>query len=339
MKRTQGGFSLVELIVALTVTLMVTGAIYKLVTAGQSAFRREPALADRQQNVRAAMDRVSRDVFNGGTGLPEWMQVFTTDLDAKGPIMGSGGVQSDMIEFASVGNCPPSELCKINGDQLTMKEAKPTCMMTPGELLFASPRQYHLVTMKKPGNESNDACKSGGAGKNGHMVVDEGNTKLCPDATGGNNKNVIFTPDPAKPAENACPLWVMTGEIVRYRINTDVKGVPNLERSGHGVDGPWEIVAAGIEDFQVQYRHLGDDWLTSYSDGTWSDVSGQVVEGNPQTLVQRVRIAMSARVVSERNLAGQTKSAAGGDGVRGQLVSEITPRAAQTFLSIRKNEE
>ncbi len=45
------GFSLVELMVAMVVTLIISGAVFQLVTAGQSAFRKEPALADRQQNI------------------------------------------------------------------------------------------------------------------------------------------------------------------------------------------------------------------------------------------------------------------------------------------------
>ena len=52
MMRQQRGFSLVELMVAMTVTLIVSGAIYGLLTSGSSAFRREPEVADRQQNIR-----------------------------------------------------------------------------------------------------------------------------------------------------------------------------------------------------------------------------------------------------------------------------------------------
>ena len=48
----QRGFSLIELTVAMTVTLIITGAMFQLLTAGKSAFRREPELSDRQQNIR-----------------------------------------------------------------------------------------------------------------------------------------------------------------------------------------------------------------------------------------------------------------------------------------------
>src|SRR5512136_2665399 len=77
MRQHERGFSLVELMIAMTVTLIVSGAIYGLLTSGSNAFRREPELADRQQNIRIAMDLLTRDVFNAGSALPTFSQVFT----------------------------------------------------------------------------------------------------------------------------------------------------------------------------------------------------------------------------------------------------------------------
>ena len=87
--RQERGFSLVELMVAMTVTLIVSGAIYGLLTSGSNAFRREPELADRQQNIRVAMDLISRDVFNAGAALPTFSQVFTR-IDPAGGACAAG---------------------------------------------------------------------------------------------------------------------------------------------------------------------------------------------------------------------------------------------------------
>jgi prepilin-type N-terminal cleavage/methylation domain-containing protein len=82
----QRGFSLVELMVAMVITLIVSGAIYGLLTTGGNTFRREPDVADRQQNIRIAMDAIARDVENAGGGMPLVGQVFThTDDPAGGP--------------------------------------------------------------------------------------------------------------------------------------------------------------------------------------------------------------------------------------------------------------
>ncbi len=86
------GFSLVELLVAMTVALVVSGAIYGLLSSAQSAFRREPALSDRQQNIRIAMDTIARDIENAGSGLPLVSQVFThTDAPLAAPAASGAG--------------------------------------------------------------------------------------------------------------------------------------------------------------------------------------------------------------------------------------------------------
>jgi prepilin-type N-terminal cleavage/methylation domain-containing protein len=82
----QSGFSMIELMVAMVVTLVVSGAIFGLLTVGGNAFRREPEVADRQQNIRIAMDAISRDIQNAGSGMPLVSQVFThTDTPAVAP--------------------------------------------------------------------------------------------------------------------------------------------------------------------------------------------------------------------------------------------------------------
>ena len=106
MEDREKGFSLVELMVAMTVTLIITGAVFQLVTAGKTAFRREPAMADRQQNIRVAMDLISQDLFQAGYGVPAFAQVFTDDLDGRRDRSGSGGEQTDVLEIFRAAECP-----------------------------------------------------------------------------------------------------------------------------------------------------------------------------------------------------------------------------------------
>src|SRR5262245_23827633 len=87
----QAGFSLIELLVALVVTLVISGAVFGVIASGNNAFRREPEISDRNQNIRVAMDMITHDVETGGMELPPLMQVFlreecdTTLLDGEGP--------------------------------------------------------------------------------------------------------------------------------------------------------------------------------------------------------------------------------------------------------------
>ena len=73
----ESGFSLAELLIAITITLTISGAIYGLLAQGQNAFRREPEISDRQQQIRIAMDLVQRDIVTAGMSMPDFVQAFT----------------------------------------------------------------------------------------------------------------------------------------------------------------------------------------------------------------------------------------------------------------------
>jgi len=143
----------------------------------------------------------------------------------------------------------------------------------------------------------------------------------------------------------------MVGRAIRYRINIDAEGVPNLERSdagGQDIPGPgggtssWEIIALGIEDLQVEYLNAAG-WQDG--PGATSCASATAACGNTcspvasdyDTLVRRVRIRLSARALAP-NLQGQTTSAVG-SAPRGQLVTEVAPRAALVTSGMGRGQE
>jgi type II secretory pathway pseudopilin PulG len=65
-----GGFSLVELVVVLGLTLVVTAAIFDLVSQSRRRFEAEPDAADRQQRIRVAVDALNRDLLTASLVLP-----------------------------------------------------------------------------------------------------------------------------------------------------------------------------------------------------------------------------------------------------------------------------
>src|SRR5437773_2228289 len=111
------GFSLIELMVAMLITLIVSGAIFGLLSSGHSAFRREPELSDRQQSIRLAMDVISRDVVNAGANMPAFVQVFTvTDAPPGGPTL-NGNLGATTPWPGSLG--PPAAATRGGGDPST----------------------------------------------------------------------------------------------------------------------------------------------------------------------------------------------------------------------------
>jgi Tfp pilus assembly protein PilW len=326
------GFSLVELVIAMTVTLIITGAVFQLVTAGQTAFRKEPELADRQQNIRVGMDLISQDLYRAGYGVPQFAQVFTDNLNAVGP-MGSGGQATDEIEIFLASDCPSVPVCGINtqgtGASVTTKVELDSCYQFPSLVILGDEEKWGLFWAKAPGAATSGSCPGGSPGaKNGHVNLPHGQAPLVnpPGGLGG------WIPD-----------YMLVGQAVRYRVQMDADGIPNLERSAYGgqvmPDGSssWQIVARGVEDLQVEYENGID-----VSGTPWHDLPGVITCGancaaptqaDYDTLIRRVRVRLSARATGGGNLTGQTTSAVG-NAVRGQLMTEIAPRAAVASLGM-----
>ncbi len=330
------GFSLIELMVAMTITLVVTGAIYGLLTAGHNAFRREPELADRQQNIRVAMDLITRDVEGAGNGMTPFVQAFTNGLDAAGPA-GPGGVNSDYLEILmNDGLCPTLDVPGTPGGALHTAQVLPACFTngnTTGTMAYVwgsngpanSGLSPGLVWIHTPGGgQAGGPC--GGGTLNTPSGGGGGQVNLPGNGTCGGGSACSNT--------NLCQNISMI-QVVRYQIAPDPNDptTPALWRSptGTALDGalvnnqppnaPWQFVARGIEDLQVRY-------LTGAG---WNDTPGAVTQPTYGTIVREVQITLSGRSTAP-NLQGETTSAlvgTGKDAVRGQLVSVISPRAAQ----------
>ena len=73
------GFSLVELIVALGLTLTVIAAIFELVEQSRRRFAAEPDIVDRYQRVRVAVETLSRDLLMARAVLPYRLSGPTPD--------------------------------------------------------------------------------------------------------------------------------------------------------------------------------------------------------------------------------------------------------------------
>ena len=374
MTRTDRGFSLVELMVAMTITLIVSAAIYGLLTSGSNAFRREPELADRQQNIRVAMDLVARDVFNAGAGLPAFSQVFTLSdpagvgctgaqgLNGCGP-MGTLGAtaaatrapgdgqdpleNTDVLELVATDEqCPLQSVCNPvvpgTANVFATREGVPRCMRLPGFVLLTDNTSFVIQPAQAVASVTT-VCPGGSAAQNGNLSLG-----VLPEA--------FRVPVAALPSPNPAPwppvsvpaIYLYPGRIVRYRIapgldpaeptlpalwrsetgRYSVSGavVPEPgEASFPGAGSPWEVVARGIEDLQIEYMP---------GDGLWHNQPPLSTTDNWSSLVRQVRITLSARA-SAANLAGQTTAGGGAPvAVRGQLSTTVTPRSAFNELQM-----
>jgi prepilin-type N-terminal cleavage/methylation domain-containing protein len=310
----QRGFSMVELMMAMTVTLIISSAIYGLLTTGGNAFRREPEMADRQQNIRIAMDAISRDVENAGGGAPLVAQVFTHTDDPLGgpaptgagaPYLNGAGPQGVMgAPGRALRGGPPTGAGadpSDNSDILEVVIGEPACPVyrvctAPVPALNGTPE---TLTTREAIPASDCLLAPGSPGSQGLVLI---------------TNNTLFTIQPAtlNPGGTACggvvagsngsmalaaalPEWqavlgvaaqplLYRGKVVRYVIApgldpTDTS--PSLWRSETGrytvAGAPSPAPVAGATNWQIIARGI-EDLQVEYLNGNdlWANNPGVI---------------------------------------------------------------
>jgi hypothetical protein len=65
----EGGFTMVELLIATGLTLLVTAVLVGLVDPARGVFRAQPEISDMHQRLRVAVDALTRDLQMAGAGI------------------------------------------------------------------------------------------------------------------------------------------------------------------------------------------------------------------------------------------------------------------------------
>jgi prepilin-type N-terminal cleavage/methylation domain-containing protein len=339
-RHAERGFSLVELMVAMVITMIISGAIYGLLSSGQSAFRREPELTDRQQNIRSAMNMIQKDILNAGMlGSDKsqvndvFMQTFwrqdqspqdtstTCLLDGRGPQGIATGQNSDVLQFLmKPDDCPSVSIDGCGGGVvLNLADIAPACygLQPDGGLVLIVGDTVNWGLAEQPGG--------GGGGCAADLINFPPGQAPAYNAPGGNN------------IPNS-PRYIVPIQIVRYEIQIDAQGVPNLMRSTSGLGptvdnrgigpvynaqaGPdflrdlWNAITpmgvahagpaggggctTGTPSYELVARGI-EDMQVQYRMGgstTWLDSPAVVTLNDYNTIVREVRVTLSARVVT-----------------------------------------
>jgi prepilin-type N-terminal cleavage/methylation domain-containing protein len=67
--RSQGGFTLVEMLIAMAVMLIILGGVFQAFNPAQGSFRTQPEVADMQQRLRVGTDRLYNGLIVAGAGI------------------------------------------------------------------------------------------------------------------------------------------------------------------------------------------------------------------------------------------------------------------------------
>lgn len=350
------GFSLIEVLVSIMITLIVMGAVFGLLTKGQRSFQREPEVADLQQSARTALDQVTKDILQAGAGLPPEFPAFSR-------INGGDANPTDALEiigtFQSAGNVypEPEEVQIVDGGGVVTLRAS-TTNLQPDDLTTPSIDEGMVLLYNNVAN-----VDSTGAGRAPQWelaqvdVIDE----TGPQAT-VTLKYDVYNAAYSRPQDSSAPIvvplntysWLPPQQmpmithvsVVRYFTQLDTLGSYNgpppqvLMR-----DTDFSNLLRGIPPQAVSYL---EDFQIRYVIG----VTAPIEQDNPQDPVQdlpvtvltaenmlaSVRISITARSVTA-GLEGASEGALVGnradDFIRKTFSTNVNPRNVSAGIDIR----
>lgn len=271
------GFSLVEITLAAALTVMLVGGVAYIVQQNQRVFFTEAGVTDMNQNVRSAVDLLTRDVQSAGMGFARGTSTSATGTFAA-------------IYYTNGANGAPDTIMMVNGDPFApiadvtdVADGSATFFLAPPSDATATGNGSNMVfTYNGPDGKSYPIYRDHAVDARRYIVYDDDNAMIFDItkdaqmvANGGQQRiqlqhnptsdvnppsvfgSLLDTSEPDYPNSRVAIL----GATLAYRLNT---ATGELERTEDLVN--WYSIARGITDFQIQYRVLS------------RDVSGNIVE-------------------------------------------------------------
>jgi len=99
LKEKNKGFSLVELLIGLTMTMIIVGAVINLFINQSKSYNNESLRQEMFLTGRIALDEIQREAMNAGTGLP--------GLFSSVQVMNGAAGEPDTVTFLYI---PPTDI-------------------------------------------------------------------------------------------------------------------------------------------------------------------------------------------------------------------------------------
>ena len=289
----QQGFSLVEMMVAMLITMIVMASVFTLLQKGQTSFQREPEVAEMNQNARYGLDMIVRDLTDAGLGdnLPVLFAVV--------PIDGGGNDPDQIVIMYSDTDFPtvfPGAPYGPLKNAATVK-TDPTTLDPPVDDYNEYTDSYAdgdvLMAIEYPGDCNGD----------GELAVIPFELTQDPGCSGpqcatmtlnhnsGNDEAGFNRPQGFNnELDGDCAIFGVFS-MVQYRINPPPPASnPALERRDLREGPTWYPVASNIENLQVQYA-IGDSDI-------FNDTFALPDPDDPDTWVTQVRVTLRGRSAS-----------------------------------------
>ena len=322
--RREAGFSLIEVMVSLLITLLVMSSVFLLLRGGQRSFTREAEVSDMSANARAGLDRISTDLTIAGFKTPPNLAVMWNDgggtnpdeltivyADPEVPVSrpkpcGSGGSTGNSGSGGNGGNDSGGGPCNTIGMSATLNIDPYS--MDPQPLDYENAYKEGMMLFAIQGPNGEPECdnvppaiipfeltqppKCTGAG--GATSGPAGCATLNLNHNPGNGELDINPPNGFDGDVTADCAIIGMFHLVQYRINPlPPSDRPALERRDVAMGEDWTPLAANIENLQVLYSQgFGNDFL--------DEPVAVPVGADPNTWITGVRVTVAGRSASTR---------------------------------------
>jgi type IV pilus assembly protein PilW len=334
--RRLAGFSLIELMVAITLGLLLTGGLIQLFTSTKVTFRTNDALARVQENGRFTLEVLKRELREAGTNgfcaaqLDATSHVGSADAldeilepgrliigwDFTNTASGNTFPMPEDLSFPGAGSWSGTDVGTLPG-AITGSANPPV----PGSDILITRRQRAIpgVTADSTGSDIELNTNHGLDGNPVALVTDCATGADVFQVTTGSGSDRFPLPGSGASPGNNAGSWSTTYdesmqafeiEIKAYYVGLSTRGEPALFEAelsrDQGSVVPRELVG-GVENMQIQYgfsrnppdgdgAHV-DDWLSA----------NQVPsDGWPQVISMRMGFVMRSEETADTNSVAQT---------------------------------
>jgi len=271
---TSQGFTLVELLVAMFITLLVMGTIFLTFKSQQDSYVIQDQITATQQNLRSAMYVLTRDIQMAGYYTNFDTDTYTRDWD---DLDGDNEIIRPLLFSRNNVADGGGDNIKDNTDVIIIvKASSEGRRLVAGEDATAG---IITLTSRDLDVDGDDDLNNTGQ-KYGILAKEDLSAAefFEVDSAAGN-----ITPPGGLTQNYDVGDWIFRADVIIYRIDENATN-PSLRRRNFGQDNGYQVVAENIDN--LQFRYL-------LSDGTWThNPAGQ--EPN----VRAVEISLLARTAN-----------------------------------------